>query len=80
MLSYDAAGQHRTAIMLDEIKDLGFSYATKAGVTFSFADIVVPERKDEIIEEAEGEVKKVFDLHHKGGITENERVGRVVDL
>ncbi len=80
MISYDAAGQHRTAIMLDELKDLGFRYATKAGVTFSFADIVVPERKDEIIEEAEAEVKKVFDLHQKGGITENERVGRVVDL
>ncbi len=80
MLSYDAAGQHRTAIMLDDLKDLGFRYATKAGVTFSFGDIVVPKNKDEIIEQAETEVKKVFDLHQKGGITENERVGRVVDL
>lgn len=80
MLTYDTVGQWRTAIMLDDLKELGFGYATKAGVTFSFKDIVVPKRKDEIIEQAETEVKKVFDLHQKGGITENERIGRVVDL
>jgi len=80
MLSYDAVGQWRTAVMLDDLKEMGFRYATRAGVTFSFGDIVVPKRKAEIIEQAETEVKKVFDLHQKGGITENERVGRIVDL
>ncbi|HNZ07261.1 MAG TPA: DNA-directed RNA polymerase subunit beta' [Candidatus Cloacimonadota bacterium] len=80
MLSYDAVGQWRTAVMLDDLKELGFRYATRAGVTFSFGDIVVPARKGEIIAQSEAEVKKVFDLHQKGGITENERVGRIVDL
>jgi len=80
MLSYDAVGQWKTAEMLDNLKALGFCYATRAGVTFSFGDIVVPKRKDDIIRESEGEVKKVFDLHQKGGITETERVGRIVDL
>ncbi|MFA5509289.1 MAG: DNA-directed RNA polymerase subunit beta' [Candidatus Cloacimonadaceae bacterium] len=80
MLSYDVVGQWHTAIMLDELKDMGLGYATRAGVTFSYKDIVVPANKDEIIEQAEVEVKKVFDLHQKGGITENERIGRVVDL
>ena len=80
MLCYDAVGQWRTAQFLDELKELGFQYSTHAGVTFSFSDIVVPKRKDKIIAEAEEEVKKVTDLHMKGGITENERFGRIVDL
>ncbi|MDI3504093.1 MAG: DNA-directed polymerase subunit beta [Candidatus Cloacimonadota bacterium] len=79
MLCYEAVGQWRTAMFLDELKSIGFSYATRAGVTFSFGDIVIPKRKDEIIAESEKEVMKIWDLHQKGGITEHERMGRVVD-
>lgn len=79
MLSYAAVGQARTATFLDELKEIGFRYATRAGVTFSFGDIVTPKRKDEIIEESEREVMKISDLHLKGGITDHERMGRVVD-
>ncbi|MCB5296177.1 MAG: DNA-directed RNA polymerase subunit beta', partial [Candidatus Cloacimonetes bacterium] len=77
MLCYDAVGQARTAEFLDDLKTIGFRYATRAGVTFSFGDIVVPKRKAEIIEDSELEVLKISDLHQKGGITENERMGRV---
>ena len=80
MLCFDAVGQWRTAIVLDELKTLGFAYATRAGVTFSFSDVVVPEKKDSIIKQSEDEVRRVFELHQKGGITENERFGRVVDI
>ncbi len=79
MLCYEAVGQWRTAIFLDELKATGFRYATRAGVTFSFGDIITPQRKDQIINESEVEVSKISDLHQKGGITENERMGRVVD-
>ncbi|HQQ67819.1 MAG TPA: DNA-directed RNA polymerase subunit beta', partial [Candidatus Cloacimonadota bacterium] len=79
MLCYEAVGQWRTAIFLDELKATGFRYATRAGVTFSFGDIITPQRKDQIINESEVEVNKISDLHQKGGITENERMGRVVD-
>jgi DNA-directed RNA polymerase subunit beta' len=79
MLCFDAVGQWRTAVILDDLKAMGFRYATRAGVTFSFGDIVVPKRKAEIIAQSEEEVKKITDLHQKGGITENERFGRVVD-
>jgi DNA-directed RNA polymerase subunit beta' len=79
MLCFDAVGQWETAIMLDNLKELGFRYATRAGITFSFDDIIVPKRKEEIIKQSEKEVKKISDLHQKGGITENERFGRVVD-
>lgn len=79
MLCYEKVGQWRTAIFLDELKEIGFRHATRAGVTFSFEDIITPSRKDEIIAESELDVAKIADLHQKGGITENERMGRVVD-
>ncbi len=79
MLCVDAVGQWETAKILDNLKDIGFGYATRAGITFSFDDIVVPNKKADIIEQAETEIKRISDLHQKGGITENERSGRVVD-
>ena len=80
MLCFDAVGQWRTAKILDQIKKTGFAYATRAGVTFSFDDIIVPAKKDKIIEQTDKEVQKISELHQKGGITENERLGRVIDL
>ncbi len=79
MLCYEAVGQWETAIILDNLKETGFRYATKAGVTFSFGDIIVPKKKDQILKAAEKEVAKIFDLQMKGGITENERFSRAVD-
>jgi len=79
MLCYEAVGQWETAIILDNLKETGFRYATKAGVTFSFGDIIVPKKKEAILEASEKEVNKIFDLQMKGGITENERFSRVVD-
>ncbi|MFO7660080.1 MAG: DNA-directed RNA polymerase subunit beta', partial [Candidatus Cloacimonadaceae bacterium] len=79
MLCYEAVGQWETAIILDNLKETGFRYATKAGVTFSFGDIIVPKKKNQILEAAEKEVAKIFDLQMKGGITENERFSRAVD-
>ncbi|MDD3502046.1 MAG: DNA-directed RNA polymerase subunit beta', partial [Candidatus Cloacimonetes bacterium] len=79
MRSYKVVGQARTAILLDDIKDLGFKFATKAGITFSFSDIVVPEKKNEIIEATELQVKEIDDIYQNGGITENERSSRIID-
>ena len=76
---FNSVGQHRTAVFLDKLKELGFKYATKAGVTFSAADVIVPKRKKELIGAAEEEVKTIIDNYMNGGITENERYNRVVD-
>jgi len=79
MICFEAVGQWETAIILDNLKETGFRYATKAGVTFSFGDIIVPKKKNQILEAAEKEVAKIFDLQMKGGITEKERFSRAVD-
>jgi len=79
MLCFNLVGQYQTAIILDAIKELGFSYATRAGATFSIADVIVPEGKEEILDQAEREVSEIIESYMHGGITDNERYNRVVD-
>ena len=69
-----------TARFLDDIKHTGFERATTAGLTFSLADIVVPNEKLEYIDEAHGEVSKARGNYEMGFITDNERYNQVIDI
>ncbi|MDP8269359.1 MAG: DNA-directed RNA polymerase subunit beta' [Candidatus Tenebribacter davisii] len=79
MECYEKIGQARTAIFLDDIKDLGFKYATKAGITFSASDVISPKDKDKLIAKTEKEVAKIISSYMNGEITETERYNRVID-
>ncbi|HYM63561.1 MAG TPA: DNA-directed RNA polymerase subunit beta', partial [Gaiellaceae bacterium] len=65
--------------VLDAIKELGFHYATQAGITISKNDIVIPENKEEILADYEGRVQKIEEQYQSGLITEEERKDRIVD-
>lgn len=69
-----------TSKMLDRMKDLGFSYSTKAGITVGISDIVVLKEKTEILEEAQSRVDKVLKQFRRGLITEEERYDRVISI
>jgi len=69
-----------TAGFLDAIKNLGFEQATTAGLTFSLADIVIPDEKEQFIVEAHGEVSKARGNYEMGFITDNERYNQVIDI
>ncbi|MBU5594683.1 DNA-directed RNA polymerase subunit beta' [Amphibacillus sp. MSJ-3] len=69
-----------TSKMLDRMKDLGFKYSTKAGITVGVADIVVLAEKEEILEEAQDKVEKVMKQFRRGLITEEERYERVISI
>ncbi|MFE8703822.1 DNA-directed RNA polymerase subunit beta' [Cytobacillus sp. FJAT-54145] len=69
-----------TSKMLDRMKDLGFKYSTKAGITVGVADIVVLKEKQEIIHEAQGKVDNVLKQFRRGLITEDERYDRVISI
>jgi len=73
-------GQHLTVILLDAIKDLGFKFATLAGISISLSDLVVPSQKQDIIKNAKQEVLKVEDQYRKGIITGRERYNKIIDL
>src|SRR5690606_5157221 len=69
-----------TSKMLDRMKDLGFKYSTKAGITVGVADIVVLAEKEEILEQAQAKVDNVLKQFRRGLITEDERYDRVISI
>ncbi len=76
----DEFGAHAVASVLDTIKDLGFLYGTKAGVTISKNDVVIPPNKEKILAEYEGRVEKVEQAYEHGLITESERHESIVNI
>ncbi len=69
-----------TSVMLDLMKDLGFKYSSRAGITVGVSDIVVLPDKQQIIDETEAKVEKVQKQFSRGLITESERYGTVIEL
>ena len=69
-----------TSKMLDRMKDLGFKYSTKAGITVGISDIVVLAGKKEILDEAQERVDKVLKQFRRGLVTEEERYDRVIAI
>ncbi|WP_433746246.1 DNA-directed RNA polymerase subunit beta' [Falsibacillus pallidus] len=69
-----------TSKMLDRMKNLGFKYSTKAGITVGVADIVVLAEKEEILKEAQTKVDNVLKQFRRGLITEEERYDRVISI
>jgi DNA-directed RNA polymerase subunit beta' len=70
----------RMAMILDEIKRLGFHYATRAGVTVSVYDAMIPESKPQILDAADTEVAKIETQWERGLITREERHRQIVDV
>ena len=73
-------GNRRTAEFVDQMKKVGYHYATMAGVTISIQDVVVPPEKDAIIQEAQDEVEKVLEQYAMGIITDGERYNKIIDV
>lgn len=67
-----------TSRMLDRMKNLGFKYSTRAGITIGISDIVVLPNKDDILNDAQAKVDKVLQQFRRGLITEEERYDRVI--
>jgi len=72
-------GAPTISLVLDAFKDLGFHYATQAGITISKNDVVIPPSKGEILERYEGEVAQIQDQYDTGLITQEERHLAVTD-
>jgi DNA-directed RNA polymerase subunit beta' len=70
----------RTVKFLDDIKELGFKMAFRGGLSFSVNDLIIPTRKEELLEEAKREVKEVWESYNVGLLTNNERFNQIVDI
>jgi DNA-directed RNA polymerase subunit beta' len=70
----------KTAKFLDDIKTLGFRTAFQGGLSFSINDLIIPDIKNELLENAKGEVDEVWENYNMGLITNNERYNQIVDI
>jgi len=77
---HDLAGQQRTVQVLDDLKQMGFENATLAGISIGLVDMIIPTRKQEIIERAREQVAAVDKQYRQGVITDGERYNKIVDI
>lgn len=69
-----------TAKFLDDIKDLGFTMAFRGCLSFKLSDVVIPESKEKLIDQANDEVDEVLNNYGMGFITNNERYNQIIDI
>ena len=79
-MCYRKHGPTLTSEVLDRIKQLGFTYSTKAGITVSYQDIKVPKEKKEIISAAEKKVVEIDDMFRMGLLSNKERRDNVIGI
>ena len=77
---YLTYGIEKTVEMLDALKSLGFAYATKSGISIGIDDLVIPSKKNALVEAALREVKEVDDQYREGAITKGERYNKVIAI
>ena len=73
-------GVSRTAHFLDDIKNLGYDRAFRAGLSFNLGDVLVPPEKYDLINEGYRQVEEIKNNYGMGFITDNERYNKVIDL
>jgi DNA-directed RNA polymerase subunit beta' len=76
---YHVCGQKSTVVLADRLKDIGFLYSTKSGVSYGKDDLVVPEQKKEIVNTTRKAVAEYEKQYQDGLITSGERYNKVVD-
>ncbi len=76
---YETHGKECCIIFLDDLKEIGFKYAMKAGITIAMTDMDIPGKRDAIIHEAEEAVKKTNIQYNRGKLTPAERKTRVLE-
>jgi len=69
-----------TAKFLDDIKTLGFKMAFRGGLSFNVNDLIVPDKRGELLDNAKAEVEEVWENYNMGLITNNERYNQVIDI
>jgi DNA-directed RNA polymerase subunit beta' len=78
--TYLESGLETTVRMLDEVKELGFRYATRAGLSIGIDDMVIPEDKKGLVKEAEKQQSSVQQQYLDGAITNGERYNKVIEI
>ena len=77
---YRAARNKATVLLADRLRTLGYEMSTQAGVSICMDDMIIPDSKKLILEQAQGDVETVIEQYQEGLITDGERYNKVVDI
>ncbi len=77
---YRMAGNKMTVLVADAIRTIGYTYATKAGISISVGDMLIPKQKWDMVDAARDEVAEIENQYTEGLITDGERYNKVVDI
>ncbi len=77
---FEQLGERQTAILADNLKKIGFKFATKSGISIAQSDMDIPDEKETTIEEASEVVKKINNYYWKGLITDDERYNHTIKV
>ncbi len=78
--TYRHGGTKETVLLADRLKDLGYEYATRAGISICINDMKIPVRKEEFVEDAEKEASDVDQQYSDGLITDGEKYNKIIDI
>src|SRR5512144_413764 len=77
---YRKLGLRRTVILIDDLKEMGFKYATRAGISICISDMHIPGKKQKFIDQAQKEVMEIHHQYTEGLITNGERYDKEIDI
>src|SRR5436309_1384223 len=77
---YQIAGPAETVATLDKLKELGFTEATKAGISIGISDMIIPKEKQTELENAYKQIRQVDQQYRRGIITDGERYNKIIDI
>ena len=78
--SLDKIGTEETVLFVDRIKDLGFNYATKSGLSWGMGDLKIPDAKKQLVDDAEKRIDKIREQYEDGLLTNNERKIKSIEV
>jgi DNA-directed RNA polymerase subunit beta' len=77
---FRVAGNKATVLLADKLKDVGYRFATYAGISIGITDMVIPTSKSRILEESDAKVNEIDNQYQEGLITSGERYNKVIDI
>jgi DNA-directed RNA polymerase subunit beta' len=77
---FRVAGNKATVLLADRLKDVGYTFATSAGISIGINDMAIPESKVKLLAEADGKVAEIDSQYQEGLITSGERYNKVIDI
>jgi len=80
-VAYRNSGSKKTILLADQLRTWGYQFATKAGISVSVKDMIIPDNKESLIEEARGKIRELEDqTSNLGAMTESEMHNEVIDI